>query len=102
MCFCVSIQVSSLARDNERDSYHLSWATDNLDNVALSSSPLHSGWVLSSSGINVWTSPNKSSLNVLDWFLREGLLRSKVLHSSQLPGDRGPSERSKPRLAVPL
>ncbi|XP_056882695.1 ankyrin-2b isoform X22 [Takifugu flavidus] len=38
-----SQQVSSLARDNERDSYHLSWATDNLDNVALSSSPLHSG-----------------------------------------------------------
>uniref|UniRef100_H2T7S1 Ankyrin 2 n=1 Tax=Takifugu rubripes TaxID=31033 RepID=H2T7S1_TAKRU len=33
--------------DNERDSYHLSWATDNLDNVALSSSPLHSGFLVS-------------------------------------------------------
>ncbi|XP_029695534.1 ankyrin-2b isoform X7 [Takifugu rubripes] len=42
-----SQQVSSLARDNERDSYHLSWATDNLDNVALSSSPLHSGFLVS-------------------------------------------------------
>ncbi|XP_015258826.1 PREDICTED: ankyrin-3-like isoform X17 [Cyprinodon variegatus] len=36
-------QVSSLARDNERDSYRLSWGTENLDNVALSSSPIHSG-----------------------------------------------------------
>ncbi|XP_046904778.1 ankyrin-2b [Hypomesus transpacificus] len=38
-----SQQVSSLARDNERDSYRLSWGTENLDNVALSSSPVHSG-----------------------------------------------------------
>ncbi|XP_054863969.1 ankyrin-2b isoform X26 [Amphiprion ocellaris] len=36
-------QVSSLARENERDSYRLSWGTENLDNVALSSSPIHSG-----------------------------------------------------------
>uniref|UniRef100_A0A0S7ES12 ANK2 n=1 Tax=Poeciliopsis prolifica TaxID=188132 RepID=A0A0S7ES12_9TELE len=36
-------QVSSLARENERDSYRLSWGTENLDNIALSSSPLHSG-----------------------------------------------------------
>ncbi|XP_037530725.1 ankyrin-2b [Nematolebias whitei] len=36
-------QVSSLARENDRDSYRLSWGTDNLDNVALSSSPIHSG-----------------------------------------------------------
>ncbi|XP_076829658.1 ankyrin-2b isoform X6 [Brachyhypopomus gauderio] len=36
-----SYQTSSLA--NEMDSYRLSWATDNLDNVALSSSPAHSG-----------------------------------------------------------
>ncbi|XP_074479722.1 ankyrin-2b isoform X23 [Sebastes fasciatus] len=36
-------QVSSLGRENERDSYRLSWGTENLDNVALSSSPIHSG-----------------------------------------------------------
>ncbi|XP_068455697.1 ankyrin-2b isoform X4 [Clinocottus analis] len=36
-------QVSSAARDCERDSYRLSWGTENLDNVALSSSPIHSG-----------------------------------------------------------
>ncbi|XP_072544066.1 ankyrin-2b isoform X14 [Salminus brasiliensis] len=34
-------QVSSLA--NEKDSYRLSWGTENLDNIALSSSPVHSG-----------------------------------------------------------
>ncbi|XP_032438093.1 ankyrin-2b isoform X19 [Xiphophorus hellerii] len=38
-----SHQVSSLARENERDSYRLSWGTENLDNIALSSSPIHSG-----------------------------------------------------------
>ncbi|CAI5682348.1 unnamed protein product [Oreochromis niloticus] len=38
-----SHQVSSLAREAERDSYRLSWGTENLDNVALSSSPVHSG-----------------------------------------------------------
>ncbi|XP_035849606.1 ankyrin-2b isoform X6 [Sander lucioperca] len=38
-----SQQLSSLARENERDSYRLSWGTENLDNVALSSSPIHSG-----------------------------------------------------------
>ncbi|XP_069374490.1 ankyrin-2b isoform X2 [Paralichthys olivaceus] len=38
-----SHQVSSLARENDRDSYRLSWGTENLDNVALSSSPIHSG-----------------------------------------------------------
>ncbi|KAM6949602.1 ankyrin-2b [Aplochiton taeniatus] len=36
-------QVSSLARESERDSYRLSWGTENLDNVALSTSPVHSG-----------------------------------------------------------
>lgn len=41
-------QVSSLSRENERDSYRLSWGTENLDNVALSSSPIHSGYVYSS------------------------------------------------------
>nr|XP_043877109.1 ankyrin-2b isoform X24 [Solea senegalensis] len=38
-----SHQVSSLSRENERESYRLSWGTENLDNVALSSSPIHSG-----------------------------------------------------------
>uniref|UniRef100_A0A8D3E0G4 Ankyrin 2 n=1 Tax=Scophthalmus maximus TaxID=52904 RepID=A0A8D3E0G4_SCOMX len=42
-----SHQVSSLARENERDSYRMSWATENLDNVALSSSPIHSGFLVS-------------------------------------------------------
>ncbi|XP_008433102.1 ankyrin-2b isoform X19 [Poecilia reticulata] len=36
-------KVSSLARENERDSYRLSWGTENLDNIALSCSPIHSG-----------------------------------------------------------
>ncbi|XP_056298711.1 ankyrin-2b isoform X4 [Pseudoliparis swirei] len=40
-------QVSSLARDCEKDSYRLSWGTENLDNVALSSSPIHSGFLVS-------------------------------------------------------
>ncbi|XP_074555179.1 ankyrin-2b isoform X8 [Halichoeres trimaculatus] len=39
----LNCQVSSLARENERDSYRLSWGTENLDNIALSSSPIHSG-----------------------------------------------------------
>ncbi|XP_029110332.1 ankyrin-2-like [Scleropages formosus] len=38
-----SHQVSALARENDKDSYRLSWGNDNLDNVALSSSPVHSG-----------------------------------------------------------
>ncbi|XP_069374504.1 ankyrin-2b isoform X16 [Paralichthys olivaceus] len=42
-----SHQVSSLARENDRDSYRLSWGTENLDNVALSSSPIHSGFLVS-------------------------------------------------------
>ncbi|XP_012583261.1 PREDICTED: ankyrin-2 isoform X21 [Condylura cristata] len=36
-------QVSTLAKEAERNSYRLSWGTENLDNVALSSSPIHSG-----------------------------------------------------------
>ncbi|XP_060248730.1 ankyrin-2 isoform X25 [Meriones unguiculatus] len=36
-------QVSALAKEAERNSYRLSWGTENLDNVALSSSPIHSG-----------------------------------------------------------
>ncbi|KAF7207320.1 transcript variant X16 [Nothobranchius furzeri] len=38
-----SHQVSSLTRESDRDSYRLSWGTENLDNVALPSSPIHSG-----------------------------------------------------------
>ncbi|KAK7910231.1 hypothetical protein WMY93_014915 [Mugilogobius chulae] len=38
-----SQQMSSLARENDRENYRLSWGTENLDNVALSSSPIHSG-----------------------------------------------------------
>nr|XP_040037982.1 ankyrin-2b isoform X18 [Gasterosteus aculeatus aculeatus] len=38
-----SHQVSSLARECDRDSYRLSWGTENLDNVALSCTPIHSG-----------------------------------------------------------
>ncbi|KAK2900247.1 hypothetical protein Q8A73_013376 [Channa argus] len=38
-----SQQIPTLARENEGDSYRLSWGTENLDNVALSSSPIHSG-----------------------------------------------------------
>ncbi|XP_067304487.1 ankyrin-2b isoform X23 [Pseudorasbora parva] len=38
-----SNQVSSLPRENEPDSYRLSWEMENLDNIALSSSPAHSG-----------------------------------------------------------
>ncbi|KAM3838125.1 ankyrin-2-like, partial [Diretmus argenteus] len=40
-------QVSCLSRENERDSYRLSWGTENLDNVALSCSPIHSGFLVS-------------------------------------------------------
>uniref|UniRef100_A0A671Y6U4 Ankyrin 2 n=1 Tax=Sparus aurata TaxID=8175 RepID=A0A671Y6U4_SPAAU len=43
----LNCQVTSLARENERDSYRLSWGTENLDNVALSSSPIHSGFLVS-------------------------------------------------------
>uniref|UniRef100_A0A6I8NWL8 Ankyrin 2 n=1 Tax=Ornithorhynchus anatinus TaxID=9258 RepID=A0A6I8NWL8_ORNAN len=42
-----SNQVSSLAKEAERNSYRLSWGTENLDNVALSSSPIHSGFLVS-------------------------------------------------------
>ncbi|XP_073762594.1 ankyrin-2b isoform X40 [Danio rerio] len=38
-----SNQVSSLGRENEKDS----WETENLDNIALSSSPAHSGFLVS-------------------------------------------------------
>lgn len=38
------LQVSSLAREHEQDSYRMSWDMENLDNIALSSSPAHSGY----------------------------------------------------------
>ncbi|XP_044285181.1 ankyrin-2 isoform X9 [Varanus komodoensis] len=38
-----SHQVSTLAKEGERNSYRLSWSPDNLDNVTLSASPIHSG-----------------------------------------------------------
>ncbi|KAJ8268874.1 hypothetical protein COCON_G00114810 [Conger conger] len=42
-----SHHMSALSREIEKDSYRLSWGTVNLDNVALSSSPLHSGFLVS-------------------------------------------------------
>ncbi|KAM8764051.1 ankyrin-2 isoform 4-T4 [Rhynchonycteris naso] len=42
-----SHQVTALAKEAERHSYRLSWGTENLDNVALSSSPIHSGFLVS-------------------------------------------------------
>ncbi|XP_043294059.1 ankyrin-2 isoform X9 [Cervus elaphus] len=42
-----SHQVTTLAKEAERNSYRLSWGTENLDNVALSSSPIHSGFLVS-------------------------------------------------------
>ncbi|KAG1927030.1 ankyrin-2 [Pimephales promelas] len=42
-----SHQVSSLARESEQDSHRLSWDLENLDNIALSSSPAHSGFLVS-------------------------------------------------------
>ncbi|XP_061299125.1 ankyrin-2 isoform X4 [Pezoporus flaviventris] len=40
-----SQQVTTLVKEAERNSYRLSWGPENLDNVALSSSPIHSGCV---------------------------------------------------------
>ncbi|XP_030335820.1 ankyrin-2 isoform X15 [Strigops habroptila] len=40
-----SQQVTTLAKEAERNSYRLSWGPENLDNVALSSSPIHSGCI---------------------------------------------------------
>nr|KAF6309468.1 ankyrin 2 [Pipistrellus kuhlii] len=42
-----SHQVSALAREAERNAYRLSWGPEHLDNVALSSSPIHSGFLVS-------------------------------------------------------
>ncbi|XP_025026144.1 ankyrin-2 isoform X2 [Python bivittatus] len=38
-----SHQISALAKEGERNSYRLSWSPDNLDNITLSASPIHSG-----------------------------------------------------------
>uniref|UniRef100_A0AAZ3RPI8 Ankyrin 2a, neuronal n=1 Tax=Oncorhynchus tshawytscha TaxID=74940 RepID=A0AAZ3RPI8_ONCTS len=46
-CSCVGQQVSSLSRENEKDSFRLSWGAEHLDNVVLSSSLLHSGFLVS-------------------------------------------------------
>ncbi|XP_053922095.1 ankyrin-2 isoform X11 [Cuculus canorus] len=40
-------QQVTLAKEAERNSYRLSWGPENLDNVALSSSPIHSGFLVS-------------------------------------------------------
>ncbi|XP_077156658.1 ankyrin-2 isoform X30 [Paroedura picta] len=42
-----SHQVSTLAKEGERTSYRLSWSPDNLDNVTISASPIHSGFLVS-------------------------------------------------------
>uniref|UniRef100_A0AAQ5YSB1 Ankyrin 2a, neuronal n=1 Tax=Amphiprion ocellaris TaxID=80972 RepID=A0AAQ5YSB1_AMPOC len=42
-----SHQVSALSREHEKDSYRLSWGAEHLDNVMLSSSLLHSGFLVS-------------------------------------------------------
>ncbi|KAK0151205.1 Ankyrin-2 [Merluccius polli] len=42
-----SHQVASLSRENNKDSFRLSWGTEHLDNVVLSSSLLHSGFLVS-------------------------------------------------------
>ena len=43
VCIVVGFQMSSLSRDNDKDSFRLSWGAEHLDNVVLSSSLLHSG-----------------------------------------------------------
>uniref|UniRef100_A0A669D0N8 Ankyrin 2a, neuronal n=1 Tax=Oreochromis niloticus TaxID=8128 RepID=A0A669D0N8_ORENI len=42
-----SHQVSTLSREHEKDSFRLSWGAEHLDNVVLSSSLLHSGFLVS-------------------------------------------------------
>ncbi|XP_062407275.1 ankyrin-2 [Sardina pilchardus] len=42
-----SHQVASLARENEKDSYRLSWGAEHLDNVLLTNTLLHSGFLVS-------------------------------------------------------
>ncbi|KAE8300109.1 Ankyrin-2 [Larimichthys crocea] len=40
-------KVSALSKENEKDSFRLSWGAEHLDNVVLSSSLLHSGFLVS-------------------------------------------------------
>ncbi|XP_076150381.1 uncharacterized protein ank2a isoform X2 [Alosa pseudoharengus] len=42
-----SQQVASLSRENEKDSYRLSWGAEHLDNVLLTNTLLHSGFLVS-------------------------------------------------------
>ncbi|CAK6981970.1 ankyrin-2-like, partial [Scomber scombrus] len=42
-----SHQVSALSKEHEKDSFRLSWGAEHLDNVVLSSSLLHSGFLVS-------------------------------------------------------
>ncbi|KAK9398800.1 ankyrin-2 [Crotalus adamanteus] len=46
-----SHQISALAKEGERNSYRLSWSPDNLDNITLSASPIHSGCLSSKKDI---------------------------------------------------
>uniref|UniRef100_A0A3Q1JAP1 Ankyrin 2a, neuronal n=1 Tax=Anabas testudineus TaxID=64144 RepID=A0A3Q1JAP1_ANATE len=46
-CMLTSHQVSALSRENDKDSFRLSWGAEHLDNVVLSSSLLHSGFLVS-------------------------------------------------------
>uniref|UniRef100_A0A8C5S3Y3 Ankyrin 2 n=1 Tax=Laticauda laticaudata TaxID=8630 RepID=A0A8C5S3Y3_LATLA len=39
--------ISALTKEGERNSYRLSWSPDNLDNITLSASPIHSGFLVS-------------------------------------------------------
>ncbi|XP_013931807.1 PREDICTED: ankyrin-2 [Thamnophis sirtalis] len=42
-----SHQIAALTKEGERNSYRLSWSPDNLDNITLSASPIHSGFLVS-------------------------------------------------------
>ncbi|XP_070613964.1 ankyrin-2 isoform X1 [Erythrolamprus reginae] len=42
-----SHQIAALTKEGERTSYRLSWSPDNLDNITLSASPIHSGFLVS-------------------------------------------------------
>ncbi|KAM3831466.1 ankyrin-2 [Vipera latastei] len=46
-----SHQISALTKEGERNSYRLSWSPDNLDNITLSASPIHSGCLSSKKDI---------------------------------------------------
>lgn len=56
-----------LSRENEKDSFRLSWGAEHLDNVVLSSSLLHSGYVHeqthSNAGVKVFIVHTKMCFN---------------------------------------